>query len=94
MSVSPLRKSNMNFEAERVDLACAFRWTVKWNMHEAVSNHFSLAVNDSGTQFLMNPNQVHFSRITASSLLLLDAEDPAQMSVASSVCAAIGRHEG
>ena len=79
MSVSPLRKSNMNFEAERVDLACAFRWTVKLNMHEAVSNHFSLAVNDSGTQFLMNPNQVHFSRITASSLLLLDAEDPASM---------------
>jgi ribulose-5-phosphate 4-epimerase/fuculose-1-phosphate aldolase len=79
MSVSPLRKSNMNYEAERVDLACAFRWTVKWNMHEAVSNHFSLAVNDSGTQFLMNPNQVHFSRITASSLLLLDAEDPASM---------------
>jgi hypothetical protein len=25
-------------------------------MHEAVANHFSLAVNDEGTRFLMNPN--------------------------------------
>jgi len=45
-------------------------------MHEAVANHFSLAVNDGGTQFLMNPNQVHFARIRASDLLLLDANDP------------------
>ncbi len=45
---------------ERIDLAAAFRWTARLNMHEAVANHFSLAINDSGTRFLMNPNQVHF----------------------------------
>ena len=28
----------------RVDLAAAFRWTARLNMHEAVANHFSLAV--------------------------------------------------
>ena len=61
---------------ERVDLAAAFRWAVRLNLHEAVANHFSLAVNESGTRFLMNPNQMHFSRIKASDLLLLDAEDP------------------
>lgn len=72
-------RTNRNFEQERIDLACAFRWTVRFNWHEAVSNHYSLAINDSGTQFLMNPNQVHFSRITASGLLLLDAEDPESM---------------
>ncbi len=72
-------RTNRNFESERIDLACAFRWTVRFNWHEAVANHFSLAVNDSGAQFLMNPNQVHFSRITASSLLLLDADDPKSM---------------
>jgi len=60
---------------QRVDLAAAFRWTARLNYHEAVANHFSLAVNDEGTQFLMNPNQVHFSRIKASDLLLLDAND-------------------
>lgn len=70
---------NLPFYDERVDLACAFRWTARLNLHEAVANHFSLAVNDAGTQFLINPNQMHFSRIKASDLLLLDANDPATM---------------
>ncbi|MEL7012265.1 MAG: class II aldolase and adducin N-terminal domain-containing protein [Pseudomonadota bacterium] len=69
-------KPNLTHWQERVDMAAAFRWTVKLNYHEAVANHFSLAVNDDGTQFLMNPNQMHFSRIRASDLLLLDANDP------------------
>ena len=58
--------------AERVDMAAAFRWTVRQNMQEAVSNHFSLAVNPEGTRFLINPNGRHFSRITASSLIEID----------------------
>ena len=61
---------------ERVELAAAFRWTARLNMHEAVANHFSLSVNDDGTQFLINPNQKHFARIKASDLLLIDANDP------------------
>lgn len=69
-------KPNMEHWQERVDLAAAFRWTERLNLHEAVANHFSLAVNDDGTQFLMNANQIHFSRITASNLLFLDANDP------------------
>lgn len=67
---------NIAFWKERTELAAAFRWTERLNMHEAVANHFSLAVNDDGTQFLINPNQRHFSRIKASDLLLLDANDP------------------
>ncbi|MDB5525985.1 MAG: hypothetical protein JWM58_3748 [Rhizobium sp.] len=73
------RLDNMPYYQERVDLAAAFRWTARLNMHEAVANHFSLAVNDDGSQFLMNPNQVHFSLLKASSLLLLDANDPKTM---------------
>lgn len=61
---------------ERVELAAAFRWTARLGMHEAVANHFSLSVNDDGTQFLINPNQRHFARIKASDLLLIDANDP------------------
>jgi len=72
-------KANIEHWNERIDLAAAFRWTARLDMHEAVANHFSLAVNDEGTQFLMNPNQVHFSRICASGLLLLDANDPETM---------------
>ncbi|MBT3142140.1 hypothetical protein DS909_13305 [Phaeobacter gallaeciensis] len=78
MSVTNLRP-NMDHWSERVDMAAAFRWTVKLNMHEAVANHFSLAVNDDGSQFLMNPNQMHFDRVKASNLLFLDANDPTTM---------------
>ena len=52
-----------DFTQEREDLAAAFRWTVRLNMHEAVANNFSLAINRPGTKFLMNPDQMHFSRI-------------------------------
>jgi len=80
MSVTDLHpKTNLPHEQERIDLAAAFRWTARMNMHEGVANHFSLSVNEDGTQFLMNPNQVHFSLIKASDLLLIDANDPATM---------------
>lgn len=61
---------------ERCDLAAAFRWAVRYDLHEGVANHFSLAVSEDGKQFLANPNNRHFSRISASDLLLLDADDP------------------
>jgi len=64
---------------ERCDLAAAFRWTARLNLHEAVANHFSLAVDESGRRFLMNPDQRHFSLIRASDLLLLDVDDPLTM---------------
>ena len=67
---------NIEHWQQRVDLAASFRWTARLNMHEAVANHFSLAVNEDGTQFLMNPDKMHFSRIKASDLLLIDANDP------------------
>jgi len=71
--------SNLSHLAQRIDLAAAFRWTVKLNLHEAVANHFSLAVSDDGTKFLMNPNGRHFARIKASDLLEIDANDPTTM---------------
>jgi ribulose-5-phosphate 4-epimerase/fuculose-1-phosphate aldolase len=78
--LQPPPRSNLPHYQERVDLACAFRWTARLNMHEAVANHFSLAVDDTGVTFLMNPNQAHFSRIRASDLLLIDDKDPATLS--------------
>lgn len=59
----------------RVDLAAAFRWTARLNMHESIANHFSCAVNEDGSQFLVNPNGKHFSQIKASDLILVDAND-------------------
>lgn len=75
MAVSNLRE-NIGYWQERVDLAAAFRWTARLNLHEGVANHFSFATNESGTMFLMNPNQMHFARIKASDLIELDANDP------------------
>ena len=72
--------SNETHQQQRVDLALAFRWTARLNMHEAVANHFSVAVSDDGKQFLINPNQVHFARVKASDMLLLDADDPDPLS--------------
>lgn len=75
VAATPLRSNRLDHFEIRADLAAAFRWTARLNMHEGVANHFSVAVNDDGTQFLMNPNQMHFARIKASDLLLLDAND-------------------
>lgn len=66
----------MEHAEARADLAAAFRIAVKMNWHEGVANHFSLAVDESGSRFLMNPNAVHFARITASNLIEVDANDP------------------
>jgi ribulose-5-phosphate 4-epimerase/fuculose-1-phosphate aldolase len=61
---------------QRVDLAAAFRWFARLGMAESVANHFSVAVSGDGNRFLINPCHRHFSQITASELLLLDARDP------------------
>ncbi len=84
MAVTNLNPKAKGIEAdpyyrERVDLAAAFRWTARLNMHESVANHFSLAVSDDGSKFLMNPNCRHFALMRASDLLLLDANDDTTM---------------
>ena len=63
----------VDLEEARCDLAAVFRWTARESMHEGIANHFSYAISDDGQQFLMNPYGVHFSRMRASDLLLLDA---------------------
>ncbi len=68
-------RPNLDHWDERVDLAAALRWTARLNMHEAVANHFSLAVSEDGSEFLINPAARHFARIRASQLLHLNAHD-------------------
>lgn len=74
-----MTQANITHWQDRIDLAAAFRWAAHLNLHEAVANHFSLALNASGSQFLINPNGRHFARITASSLIEIDADDPATL---------------
>jgi len=80
MGVSNLRNASHGdapdaFIEQRIDLACAFRWAFRLDLHESVANHFSLAVSDDGARFLINPDARHFSRIRASELLLVDANN-------------------
>jgi ribulose-5-phosphate 4-epimerase/fuculose-1-phosphate aldolase len=70
------KTAKMDYENERCELAAAFRLAYRENWHEAVANHFSLAVSDDGKKFLINPAGVHFSRVKASDLLLCDADNP------------------
>ena len=69
----PQADGQMDHYETRCDLAAAFRWTARLNMHEGIANHFSAAVSDDGQQFLMNPFGVHWAIIKASDLLLCDA---------------------
>jgi ribulose-5-phosphate 4-epimerase/fuculose-1-phosphate aldolase len=65
----------MDHAAARTELAAAFRWAARENMHEGVANHFSMAVNDDGNLFLINPRK-HFSSMRASDLWVIDADRP------------------
>jgi ribulose-5-phosphate 4-epimerase/fuculose-1-phosphate aldolase len=69
--------------AARVDLAAAFRFAVRFGLHEGVCNHFSAMLADQGrkrseesphkARFLLNRYGLHWSEVAASNLLALDA---------------------
>ncbi|MCG8546960.1 MAG: aldolase [Alphaproteobacteria bacterium] len=54
----------------RIDLAASFRWAVRHGLNEGICNHFSMDVGEG--RFLVNPLGLHWSEITASSLLMAD----------------------
>src|SRR3954471_7487266 len=58
--------------AARTDLAAAFRLAVRMDLHEGVCNHFSVMLPDGS--FLLNRYGLHWSEVTASNLLALDAD--------------------
>src|ERR671939_285690 len=59
-------------QAARIDLAAAFRLAVRLDLHEGVCNHFSVML--PGGRFLLNAYGLHWSEVTASNLLALDAD--------------------
>jgi ribulose-5-phosphate 4-epimerase/fuculose-1-phosphate aldolase len=61
----------------RIDLAAAFRLAVRMDLHEGVCNHFSLMIPSADARrprFLLNRYGLHWSEVTATNLLALDAE--------------------
>jgi ribulose-5-phosphate 4-epimerase/fuculose-1-phosphate aldolase len=59
--------------AARIDLAAAFRLAVRLDLHEGVCNHFTLMLPGGG-KFLLNRYGLHWSEVSASNLLALDAD--------------------
>ena len=57
------------------DLAAAFRWAAKLNMHEGVANHFSVCVPGSNEDFYVNGSGMHFSTIKASDMVLVEQKN-------------------
>jgi ribulose-5-phosphate 4-epimerase/fuculose-1-phosphate aldolase len=55
---------------QKIDLACALRWADKLGLSEGICNHFSLAIDKDGKTFLVNPQGVHWSEMTASDIVL------------------------
>ncbi len=54
----------------RCELACALRWAARYGLHEGICNHFSVRL-PGGDRFLINPQGLHWSEITASDLLVV-----------------------
>jgi ribulose-5-phosphate 4-epimerase/fuculose-1-phosphate aldolase len=67
-----LKSATAAERAARIDLAAAFRLAVRLDLHEGVCNHFSFMLE--GGRFLLNRYGLHWSEVTASNLLALDAE--------------------
>ncbi len=79
LQFSKVNQADTDVGQLRVDLAAAFRLAAMYDWHEAVANHFSLAVSPDGKEFLMNPRWRHFSQIRASELLHLNSDDKSTM---------------
>ena len=57
----------------RVDLAAAYRLAVRFGFNEGIDNHFTLMVPGSRDRFLLNAFGLHWSEVTASNLIVVDA---------------------
>ncbi len=64
----------INMDEARIELAAALRLAARFDLHEGIDNHFSLAVSPKGDRFLVNPYGPHWEEVRASDLLLVDAD--------------------
>jgi ribulose-5-phosphate 4-epimerase/fuculose-1-phosphate aldolase len=58
----------------RIDLAAILRWSARLRYQQGVCNHYSVLAPDSDHLFLVNPEGLFWSEVTASSLLLCDLD--------------------
>jgi ribulose-5-phosphate 4-epimerase/fuculose-1-phosphate aldolase len=58
----------------RRELAAVLRWSARLKYQQGVCNHFSVMAPGSDSSFLVNPEGLFWSEMTASSLLLCDLD--------------------
>src|SRR5262245_47937248 len=58
----------------RIDLAAALRWAFRLGWQTGVCNHFSMMVPGSDELFLVNPEGLYWSEVTASNLAVCDLD--------------------
>ncbi|MFM9851547.1 MAG: class II aldolase/adducin family protein [Sphingomonadaceae bacterium] len=72
-----LKTHNRYSEAEwsaRLELAACYRIFAMFGWDELIFNHITVKVPDEEGAFLINPYGMHFSEVTASSLVKIDAD--------------------
>jgi ribulose-5-phosphate 4-epimerase/fuculose-1-phosphate aldolase len=75
LDIAPLQGSVSAAEWQaRVDLAACYRLCDRYGMSDMIYTHITCRVPDAPGQFLINPNGMLFSEITASSLLKVNIE--------------------
>ena len=57
----------------RIDLAAALRWASRLGLGEGICNHFSVELPGAVGRFLINPQGLHWSEVTPSELVVVDA---------------------
>jgi len=58
----------------RADLTAALRWASRLGFGEGVCNHFSMEIPGEPGRFLINPQGLHWSEVTAGDLVVVDAQ--------------------
>ena len=75
LRIAPLQGSVSEAEWQaRIDLAACYRLCERYGMSDMIYTHITARVPDAPGQFLINPNGMLFSEITASSLLKVTEE--------------------
>jgi len=74
MSVSALERiaADPAVRQARIDLAAAYRLAVRLRLHEGICNHLTLMTPGAADRFLLIPYGMHWSEVTASTLIEVD----------------------
>ena len=75
LGIAPIQASVSEAEWQaRVDLAACYRLCDRYGMSDMIYTHITTRVPDAPGQFLINPNGLLFSEMTASSLLKVNGD--------------------